>query len=665
MSLPDILQFKVPADGKEIFEIGDFSFDIIQENSNWEIPAFSKELHTHIVARTTQVKRAREAKLLDDDAEGDEAIVHIDFPGIGIYKNGIPTGSFDVKDDKCEATYAYVRKEGFEYRLDFSGTVTFSGNWVAYNGYLKPPYDDKPCFPVKIYKKFNAGALDWSNYKFTSYEETLEVSPEIVRYLYLTNPDFEKVPDRLLTFINLKELVIACSWPLEVLPLRSLPEGIGALQMLEQISINGTGFEALPEGMAALKNLARFYFNKGQLRRIPEGLLRLPRLEHLMLSGHQLTVLPQQVHLPAIRSLDFSNNKLKTIPAILLRQKSLNTIDLQGNPLQVLPKEINAVENVKLSISDKVRLMDFDYKGADGNGTIAWNDHTFYAQYDATLVPLVEAAFKENEVTTYTQSLLSLAKRSIAFQLTGEEDYSTIGNHRFGGMPDLPAAMNYPVFMHETGEGEHEYLYEFIAQVNCEAIRDMQDYLPRKGMLFFFLETLHNIYGRSAGNPCKVIYVEDTEGLQSGNRFQFSAGDYFEMYNPSYSAGKANAVKEISFPSFYASYVNKYLFKGDAEPLKDEKGFDDGLFEGLTGAGANGKEYQHAINVYGFTQHESPELQASLKLKGNPEDWIILLKVSSSGDFMWGDAGDLFFVIHKSDLAKANFDNVFVTLESS
>ncbi|ETZ23798.1 DUF1963 domain-containing protein [Pedobacter sp. V48] len=81
--------------------------------------------------------------------------------------------------------------------------------------------------------------------------------------------------------------------------------------------------------------------------------------------------------------------------------------------------------------------------------------------------------------------------------------------------------------------------------------------------------------------------------------------------------------------------------------------------------GANQKEYKHTINAYGFIQHEAPELQASLKLKGNPEDWIILLKVGSTGDFMWGDAGDLFFVIHKSDLTKGDFSNVFVTIESS
>jgi uncharacterized protein YwqG len=71
------------------------------------------------------------------------------------------------------------------------------------------------------------------------------------------------------------------------------------------------------------------------------------------------------------------------------------------------------------------------------------------------------------------------------------------------------------------------------------------------------------------------------------------------------------------------------------------------------------------MHCYGFTQNESPELQAALTYRGKPEDWVILLKVGSEGDFMWGDAGELFYVIHKSDLLKRDFSKVFITIESS
>lgn len=657
--------FEIPAGGRDVFEIGDFIFEIIQEESGWEISDFSKELHTRITARTREIKRAIKAKLIDDDAAGAAVKVHIEFPGIGVYENGVPEGSFEISNDKCAAPYAYVRKGGFEYRLDFFGTISFKDGWVAYQGYLKPPYDEKPVFPVKICKKFDVETLEWCNYRFTSYEETLAAPPEIVRYLSMENPEFEELPDRLLSFNNLKELGISCKWPMEKLPLRCLPEKIGGLQQLEQISIFGSRLETLPQSLGQLKKLTRLYCNNGQLKSIPDSLFQLPCLEYLMLSGNRLEMLPSQVSLPAIRSLDFSGNKLKTLPEALLQQENLKSIHLEENPWESLPEAINNMQNVKLSIDDKKRLMDFEYKGADGTGLHPWNDSLFYAKGDGLLEQEIAGICSENNIAPSQQkALLSLVKKSIAFKYSEEEDYAAIGNHRFGGMPDLPEHIAYPEFSEKKDDGEKGCLYEFIAQVNCGDIADLQAYLPRTGMLFFFLETLHNIYNTSGHNACKVIYVADASTLQSGRRFRFNEADYFEMYNSAYEAHKADAVKEVSFPSFYASYVNQYLFKGDAASLKEED-YDNGVFEELTAAGASRQAYSHAINTYGFTQHESPELQASLKLRGNPEDWIILLKVSSAGDFMWGDAGDLFFVIHKSDLAKGNFSNVFVTLESS
>lgn len=81
----------------------------------------------------------------------------------------------------------------------------------------------------------------------------------------------------------------------------------------------------------------------------------------------------------------------------------------------------------------------------------------------------------------------------------------------------------------------------------------------------------------------------------------------------------------------------------------------------LHGSGAN------SVNSYVFTQHESPQEQAASKLKGNPEDWIVLLKVASNNNcgFCFWDAGELVFLIHKSDLAKKDFSNIYASIESS
>ncbi len=171
-----------------------------------------------------------------------------------------------------------------------------------------------------------------------------------------------------------------------------------------------------------------------------------------------------------------------------------------------------------------------------------------------------------------------------------------------------------------------------------------------------------------ANPPGKVIYVKGgKESLKSGKHFSFENKDYFDMYaEPQYQPEKVSAEPMISAPYFYSYSRNKYLFKGNAKDLlQAERFLEDDSFDLFNEPLQQVFNAQHAMNSYGFTQEKSPELQAAKKLKGNPEDWIILLRAGSYGVFMWGDAGELFYVIHKSDLMKKDFSNVFVTLESS
>ena len=352
---------------------------------------------------------------------------------------------------------------------------------------------------------------------------------------------------------------------------------------------------------------------------------------------------------------------LQALPESLAEQPKLKKIDLKRNPWEALPEGFNTIKEVVLNMEDKLRLLDFDYKGADGKGIRTWDDTVFYAAHDQELIVEIDAVIIENKLSEKKKALRSIIKKAIGFTHDEEENYRQVGNHRFGGMPDLPKALPYPEFFDD--HHKKSYKYEFIGQVNCTEIAHLQEYLPRKGMLYFFLETIHSIYG-GTNNPCKVLYYEDAE-LVSGKRFRFSSDEYYEMFDACYQGYKANVRKINSPPSLYASYVNTHLFLGAAKALKEDTEFLDEAFDVFEAPFKQKNKYDYAINAYGFTQHEHPELQASLSKKGNPQDWMILLVVSSTGDMQWGDAGDLFFVIHKSDLAKSDFNNVFVTMESS
>jgi uncharacterized protein YwqG len=167
-----------------------------------------------------------------------------------------------------------------------------------------------------------------------------------------------------------------------------------------------------------------------------------------------------------------------------------------------------------------------------------------------------------------------------------------------------------------------------------------------------------------------VIYFDGNDDLISGKTLHFSNDNYFEMVgNGCYDGLRVTATETISTPSFYAYQTNDHFFKHRAKELfaalSTDRKFEHSIYDRFEAPISELHKSDFEINSYVFTQHESPELQAALSKKGKPEEWMNLLKVSSRGSFQWGDAGDLTFVIHKSDLLKKDFSNIFCTMESS
>lgn len=656
---------QIPENGEEICDIGDFDFEFIPEGCSIGIGELSGEIYVAIKAKTSEIKRGVKAKLLDD-YPGD-GVVTLNIPAKGVHDRGVPKGMLYFEEEKTNAPlFLNAGSEGFEYSLAFCGSVTFDSDWVLLKGEMTKSYLDH-AFPVLIAKKIDTSKLEWRHYRFSSMEEVATAKPEVVRFLYLQNPEFIQLPDEIFKFKNLEDLTISSrsnSWDNEKIPLKVIQPEIDELKKLNSLHISGASVEELPERIANLMRLEQLNISNCELKTLPNGIFKLSKLKYLWVSSNFLTSLPDEIDLPELQIISLDRNKFETLPEALAKQPNLKKITLEDNPLENLPELFNKVEDIELAMEDKLRLLNFDYNGADGKGLVSWDDAVFWSRNDEELTPQLEAIIEENKLQEYSSALISMVKQAIGFSHLEEEDYSDIGNHRFGGMPDLPENIDYPRFGDNWREDKQDCVYEFIGQINCSQIAYLQEYLPRTGTLFFFLETIHNIYG-GHNNPGKVIYVSDNENLASGKRFQFTEDDYSEMVGEGYQGYKAEAIKMNSVPSMYASYANKHLFLGEAEKLKDNERLQEDLGDLFEYPINENTPYEYAVNAYGFTQHENAELQASLKKKGNPQDWITLLTVTSAGDMQWGDAGDLFFVIHKSDLAKCDFSNVFVTMESS
>ncbi|KHN55699.1 DUF1963 domain-containing protein [Pectobacterium fontis] len=356
----------------------------------------------------------------------------------------------------------------------------------------------------------------------------------------------------------------------------------------------------------------------------------------------------------------------------------------------------------------------------------------FLAENSSLRQHLFHARLASGVPSHITHAIAGTLRSSIDFYHGAEDDQSVLGHHRLGGLPDLPADMSYPctnvdkdtllkdeecwqedeneegicIFPWDDRTQAYRVPLEFIAQLDCADLAPLQEYLPREGTLFFFLEC--------ASSPLttrgKVIYVPDVAALCSGARFADLA------FNDEKTLGQKPAFKlhpraSVAVPSFYALRQNPHLEAMLCSRLSpaqqaelDDKVYDDALshldfaeyyawqlrrlgeFNVLPGSQATEEqlvwmmkqdmlpsnfpldaplpEYSGIarVNGCGFSQHELPELQAAQTCGGEAQDWLVLFQVDLAGQFQWDD-GRLNFIIHRTDLAAQRFDRIFLVCD--
>lgn len=652
---------------KNIFQLGDYNFDLV-----WDKQAYSYtkwfigngKFYCEIVAQTNQATLLQSQQILSE--YNDKGQLKISFELQNIYQNGIPQAELWVKNGDIESSqYANFRIDGTHYKwIYFEGKIFIHDKGIQIFGLLQDGLINDKKYPINIQVAFAVADLDWKKYIFTTLEELQTAPDELIETIVLNNPIAELSED-LRRFKNLKTLSIGHQHQKSSTGLTTLPPWIAQFINLENLHINNASLSELPKEISQLSQLKYLHIFNTQLQTLPDTIWQMSILESLHLRDNQLKEIPENIQLPRLKYLDLSRNQLTSLPESLVNLPQLQTLYLEGNPWKFIPQQIEKIASIHLEIAYKRQFFDFEYQGADGEGITGWNDTLYFAKYDEELMQSITNYWQEEAVKPYQKDLQNLMKKAIGFQMGEDENYTQVGNHRIGGMPDLPQHISYPKFVNQWSEDKESYCYEFIAQINCSEIAHLQEYLPRTGMLYFFLSTIHDVYENA--EAAKVIYFEGTQSsLASGTQFHFTKDDYYEAFEDvPYTGKQAEAYKFVSLPDFYPIHQNEYLLEGLSQSFQDklENDVDNGyVFNEAFDAYAKGDV---AINSYGFSQHEYPEHEVALKHKGNPQDWLILLRVPSVGNFEWGDAGDLFFVIHKSDFVKKDFSKVVCTMYSS
>lgn len=121
--------------------------------------------------------------------------------------------------------------------------------------------------------------------------------------------------------------------------LQHLPKELMNCTKLYYLRMVRTGIVEIPEWIGEMTSLTKIDFTcdgnyKGKITALPDSIGNLIYLEELSLSGNQLTALPESMgNLIHLKSLYLSNNQIAEIPESMWAL-SLESLSLSGNPIE-------------------------------------------------------------------------------------------------------------------------------------------------------------------------------------------------------------------------------------------------------------------------------------------------------------------------------------------
>ena len=571
------------------------------------------------------------------------------------FEAGRPRGRADA-----DGATRRVEFDGFGRPASFAGEIEVVDGTLLLEGALDG-------VRLRLRLAFDESAFRPEEHLFGSFEEAAAFAPERVRCLRVARLD-----DRVLDLVALRELEIVPSPP--EAGIGDVPDSLAALGALHTLVVRGRppgrpgaegssaraepptvpGLDALlarvPE-LAALSNLSVWGC---RVPTLPEG-LAATRLRALTLGGCALERVPDALlEAPELGALWLRGNRLRTLPELSPRS-GLVRIGIEDNPFESLPRSLARLwPEVHVERGKKAMFMD---TGFDARGPHPVDRAPLLARSDPGLArDLAGAIDASPALAPARDAILALARRSVFLTPTAPEDYAAPGTTRFGGRPDLPPDVAHPAS--DAG------LLGFYAQLDLEALAPFQDYLPRRGLLSFFVGDEESL------TPVAVLHL-------AGPRSDLVAHDYgdaprFDYIDEPYEGYRAHAVPGASLPPTYAPDEAVYgEHAGTLERLGDASygaGEADPYAALATRFGEPARGFgAHVVNALVPGQGEAPETLAATALGGDPDDWVVLLCLDSvpGTGMSFCDAGTLSFSIHRSDLAIGDFSRVFASIESS
>jgi uncharacterized protein YwqG len=247
-----------------------------------------------------------------------------------------------------------------------------------------------------------------------------------------------------------------------------------------------------------------------------------------------------------------------------------------------------------------------------------------------------------------------------------------IGSSRFGGSPDVSAGFTWP---HVSGSGKAEPM-EFVGQIRLSDLPEpVPESLPRDGLLSFFTRWSEaSVFYCPAGTPLQRATGPNplVAPAPSGFVKRFLA-ELKRNPDPrqTYRSCALAFAHGLSLPDGSSSIIEQMkLSRVDSESYSE-------LVLDPPSGGTAGEKTQHRMFGYASPVQNEMELECDfvrrneeVQWNSSPErfisatrDWVLLLQVDTDDypdgpGWMWGDAGMVYFWIHREDLAARAFDKV-------
>lgn len=256
-----------------------------------------------------------------------------------------------------------------------------------------------------------------------------------------------------------------------------------------------------------------------------------------------------------------------------------------------------------------------------------------------------------------------------------------IGASKLGGLPDLPAGVEWPAW--------HEHM-AFIGQFNLAAVTpyDREGILPAHGLLSFFYETDGEpLHSERWGLPEDAPYLDDYGlDLSLGWRVLYHDADptTFIRHNQ-----PADLNEWVRYPACAARFATDYTLPDVDGPELYPLGFTPqerteliGLYDSINrGTWEEGGHHLlgYPYNLHGdsvLEAHAGSDIWRNAEFAKDPDrrrtlqrtaaaEWRLLLQVDSSGasEMDWAGGGVLHFVVEQSALRAHDFTKTWVDMQ--